>query len=534
MCAAAPLGWLVIPMAAGIACTRYMGWSAIAIPCLVLPLMWNQSFRTRIATLIAAFLAGILLFKNAYLPQESLFSGLPPRETCCQLRIDELFNARKPERVAGIGTILSTDIPHDIVSTRQAAFYLDTSNVHNSRVELGEVILCRAVLTYLPFLNEPDDYQLYLLGRDIYLTLNNGSILEQLQPPPVLERVRSKLFQQCQAVLTTGCVSEQDMGNVLASMLLGNRSLLTDERIDTYRRTGTYHLFAVSGLHVGSVALCLHLLTGFFRFPAVWRLVPILCLMWTYVWITGSSPSAVRAGIMVSTLILSRHLLRQNHLFPALMLSACIVLVIDPYQLFHLGFQLSYGVVTSITLIGLPLAQEVRKWMNQQVAMIFPMPKWKRRLHVILMSTTDLILVSTSASLASMPLIIRHFELFTPGGIPMGVALNALVTVTVITGCTSLLLSIIPLPVAGWIAMATWPLLWCLEGLLTICLMVPGAVSSRYWTWPPTGILLLLAGLASAWIIQLFRQQGMIRNAAFLLLPPIILISGLTLSEVGT
>ncbi len=534
MCATAPLALLVIPLAAGIACARLLGWTALAIPCFSLPFLWAGYLRKKFLFGTVPFITGVLLFGAAYQPPEPEFHILPPRECRLHLRIDELFNARKPDRVAGVATILETNIPHDIVSGRNTAFYLDTEALQQNRIKIGEIISCQAVLTYLPYIAEPDDYQRYLLGRDIFLTLNRGLITKRLQAPPASEQIRQQLFRKCQRVLTTGCNSKDDLGNVLASMLLGNRSLLTDGRIDTYRKTGTYHLFAVSGLHVGSVALCLHLLTGLLRLGHVWRLPPVLILMWSYVWITGSSPSAIRAGIMFSTLILSRHLLRQNHLFPALVLSACIVLAIDPYQLFHLGFQLSYGVVTSIILIGLPAAQELRQWMNRQFGQTFPRPKWKRRLHLVLMSSADILLVSASASLASMPLIIQHFELFTPGGAFLGFILNPLVTATVMTGCTSLLLAVFPFPPAGWLAIATWPLIWCIEWLLNICLMIPGAVSSRCWAWPPTGICLLLFGLNSAWLIQLLRQCGRIRRPAFLLIPPLILLAGLTLSKVST
>ena len=194
----------------------------------------------------------------------------------------------------------------------------------------------------------------------------------------------------------------------------------------------------------------------------------------------------------------------------------------------------SYGVVTSIILIGLPAAQEVRKMMNRVIANTYPMPRWKRRMNPVLMSTADLLGVSASASLASMPLVIQHFGLFTPGGVVLGVILNPLVTLTVMAGCTSLLIAVIPLPLAGWLAMSVWPLIWCIERMLDICLMIPGAVGNRIWVWPPSGTCLLLAGLLTAWGIQLLRQQARIRHPLFLLVAPAVLLAGLTLSEVGT
>jgi competence protein ComEC len=361
---------------------------------------------------------------------------------------------------------------------------------------------------------------LYLKKRDIHLTLNRGDILAEITPPPWMEQLRQAALAACRTILRSGTSDPEAPGNVLASMLLGDRSLLTEERVQRYRRTGTYHLFAVSGLHVGSAAACLHWLCGLARLSPKTRLLPVLLGTWSYVWLTGGSPSAIRAGIMISCLGLARQLLRQPHLFPALVLSAWMVLLWQPAQLFDLGFQLSYCVVGAIILIGLPVVAEFRNRLERRT------PQNSREhpvRHLVtngLSRTAELACISLGAGLGSMPLIIQHFHLFTPVGVMLGVILNPLASLCVMAGCISMLASpLFGIAMAGLLAKITWPAIRLMEFLLDASLQIPGAVSERSWIWPPAGILVTLSVLALAWFLQHLRQGGRRLHTAFLLLP---------------
>ena len=502
------------------------------------PKSWRDRLcpvRRRLPILLASLLAGHFLAHRAAPGPDPLWQHLPPREVRLTLSVEERFNARKPGHIAGVARILRSDIPHDTLRNARVAFYLESGALAGSRPSLEQSLESRGVLTYLPALEEVNDYHLYLRGRDIYLSLGQGVVLREARPPPPLEILRERLYRRCERVLASGSQAPEDAGNVIASMLLGSRSLLTDERIALYRRTGTYHLFAVSGLHVGSIALCLHLLAALVRIPAIWRFLPTLSGTWIYVWLTGASPSAVRAGIMISCVALARLLLRQPHLFPALVLSAWLVLLLDPGQLFQLGFQLSYSVVASILLVGLPLARHLRQHFGLAGMPRDPQPRWQHRLRKAAAWGLDLSSVSASASLGSLPLIIQHFSLFTPGGFLFGMLLNPLASLTVMSGCVAMLAGFSPLPLLGeWVARGLWPVIAVMESALALCLRIPGAVSARNWAWPPFGTLLLLGMLLLAWSLQRLRQGGTTLPALLYLAPHALVLAGLALTSVNT
>ncbi|NDV61974.1 ComEC/Rec2 family competence protein [Puniceicoccales bacterium CK1056] len=536
-CAVAPLLWSLVPLAGGIFVVRSGNLSLlVAALLLCLPVSLLPGIhRSRRLVACLSLLAGMSLFAIRHPGPDESWEKRPPREVQAVLRIDELFNARKPARVSGIGTILSTDLPVDTVTGRQAAFYLETDQPSSTKPTPGETLSCKAVLRYLPHLEHLDNYQMYLKNRDIHLSLNQGWLTQSISKAPTAERFRQEIFSSSQALLTSGCRSPDDPGTVLASMLLGNRSLLSDERITLYRKTGTYHLFAVSGLHVGSVFLCLFLLVRWIPLPALIHQILPLLGTWSYVWLTGSSTSAVRAGIMISCLGLARVVFRQPQLFPALILSAWLVLILDPLELFQLGFQLSYGVVLSIILVGLPLAQHLRILMSDYAGRHFLSSKPVDRFLKLLCGGSDIACVSISAGLASMPLIVQHFGLFTPGGVLFGILLNPLVTLVVMAGCLSLVSAPLIGPLgAGTIAVATWPCIRGIEWLLHACLGIPGAVGERAWNWPQAGTLLLVGMLLLAWFLQRLRMSGRSLPGITYLLPHLLVLVVLAKGSIST
>jgi competence protein ComEC len=533
LCASAPILWSLIPIMLGVmAANAALAWLLLG-SLLFAGMAGIRPLRKHLWLSGGSYVAGAgLMLLHSTNPHPE-WEHLPPREASAAIQVMENFNARKSGRIAGIGKILQTNVPSDTISNRTIAYYLESGPLATNPPSIGQVFECTGVLTYLPFSPELDDYQTYLFRRDIFLTINRGKITDTGSDAPLIERIRQHLFHSGKTVLARQPEDEDSPGRVLASMMLGSRSLLSDQRIELYRMTGTYHLFAVSGLHVGGVALCLQGFCLLIRIRGKALFLVAMTGTWYYVWLTGSSPSAIRAGIMITCIGISRYLLRQPHLFPALALSAWIVLIIDPTQLFNLGFQLSYGVVASIVLTGLPVASYFRTAYSLDPYRKHPLPRWRHHLHRFLWATIDLSCISLSAGVASMPLIIEYFDLFTPGGVVMGIILNPLATLVIMTGCLAILTGLI-IPVAGgWMAYLAWPPIWCMESLLRACLTVPGSVSERSWPIPGTGTALLIIMLAIAWALQAIRQRWPGMPPLSHAIPFLMMLCGLSFTQLN-
>jgi competence protein ComEC len=134
---------------------------------------------------------------------------------------------------------------------------------------------------------------------------------------------------------------------LIMAMLFGEKSGLGDETYEMFQRNGTAHILSVSGLHVGFLYSIFVFLIGGKRKPAA--NVAILAMLVVYGVLSGFCPSVNRALLMIGLHMLSNVLCRRYDLLSSAGIAAVILLVQNPYALFHLGFQLSFF---SVILMG--------------------------------------------------------------------------------------------------------------------------------------------------------------------------------------
>ena len=140
------------------------------------------------------------------------------------------------------------------------------------------------------------------------------------------------------------------------SLLLGRRGSLSESVSEAFVRTGTAHLLAISGLHLGIlVAVVMAILLGVLgrrHYLYVWL---GLLALWTYALFTGMRPPVVRAAIMASTFLVAELAGRQKHAPTALALAAAIMVAIEPQLLWRTSFQLSVLAMAGLILLFPPL-----------------------------------------------------------------------------------------------------------------------------------------------------------------------------------
>lgn len=137
---------------------------------------------------------------------------------------------------------------------------------------------------------------------------------------------------------------------LIKAILLGDKSDIDADTKRVFINTGTMHMLAVSGLHIGVIVMLLGLFFKylFFHRGRVIASIIMLILLWFYAFLTGFSASVVRAVVMFSILILARFLKRDYQPINALSLSAFVILLINPLSIFDIGFQLSYLAMVGI------------------------------------------------------------------------------------------------------------------------------------------------------------------------------------------
>ena len=184
---------------------------------------------------------------------------------------------------------------------------------------------------------------------------------------------------------------------VASALVLGYDNNIEPELRNAYTTTGALHILSVSGMHVGVIYMVLSALLVTLKRKALTRIIRgfiLLSVVWFYALITGLSPAVLRSAVMLSFIIVGECGEREQNTINTLAASAFILLIIDPFQITNIGFQLSYLAVAGIVLIE-PLVRSI--WN----------PKFK-----IVQLIWGLTTVSIAAQIASSPLSLYYFHQF--------------------------------------------------------------------------------------------------------------------------
>ncbi len=248
-------------------------------------------------------------------------------------------------------------------------FILDNAQIHGNRkgkikykislyvsgeseFDIGDVITFNANLNdnsilYEDRLNSNDIQR----GIKYYANVSTGDIFKISTDLTIFERIN--LFMR-QSLYNGLDLQEFSVGYAL---LTGNSNFMDNDLISSYRDAGVAHIFAVSGLHIGFLASVLIFIFKKIRLSSILKAIIItLCLLF-YSGVCGFLASSLRATVMISVMLFARHSGNRYDGLSAVSLSAILILLFSPVQLFCVGFQLSFMVVIGIIVLAKPLAK---------------------------------------------------------------------------------------------------------------------------------------------------------------------------------
>lgn len=271
---------------------------------------------------------------------------------------------------------------------------------------------------------------------------------------------------------------------VIRGMVMGDPGTEGASVEKTFRDSGTLHLFAVSGLHVGLIAMVAWVLLRWLPIHRTPRLALLIILVFAYAFVTGWRPSAARAAWMIALMLSAGLFTRRANLFNNLGVAGLVLLTLDTQQLFRPGFQLSFGVLLAIILITPWSLKKMAAWLEldpflpRQLAT--PSQLMAEKFRQWAAST---VVVSAAAWIGSFPLMLWHFQSVAPIGILANCLLVPLAFGALLTSCLSLCAA--GLQFAGLQVMLN-NANWCFASLiLTLTGGFSEAPGSRFvWTDP--------------------------------------------------
>lgn len=231
---------------------------------------------------------------------------------------------------------------------------------------------------YQAFLNDADFFQ---------LPTNETNFIDAS-----LLKAREKVL----SILRENITTKNELA-VAEALLIGYRDDLDRELVQSYSNTGIVHIIAISGLHLGMIYLLLVKLFipfGKRKWVAIVKPIFILLVLWIFACTAGASPSILRSAIMFSFIVIGESLNRKSNMYNSLCASALCLLIFNPFNLWDVGFQLSYTAVLSIVLFQ----DYINKWFYFQ--------------NKILRNLWTLSAVSIAAQILTLPIVLYHFHQF--------------------------------------------------------------------------------------------------------------------------
>lgn len=207
------------------------------------------------------------------------------------------------------------------------------------------------------------------------------------------------------------------------AILLGERKRLPAQFRQVFVDSGAIHVFAISGLHVMVVAKILMCLAAFVFVPYRWQGVVVLPVLWGYVYLIGSPPSAVRAALMATFYFSAPVVWRRPNGPIAWSLAFLAIHVSDPGQLTNVGSLFSFVVMLSLVVASRVVRLPRRIW-------------------------AKMLVLTLAAWAAGVPIAAATFGRLTPGGVLANLVLVVTAAYSVTAGILGLLLSFVWLPLA--------------------------------------------------------------------------------------
>lgn len=226
----------------------------------------------------------------------------------------------------------------------------------------------------------------------------------------------------------------KESAGFLSGIILGDKSEISPETREDFANSGIIHLLAVSGLHVGFIALIILTLGSVFRFPLGGRILFLFVSLLFYSLLTDLRPSVIRASLMLFIFFFGTYLQRRSNGINSVSAAGVLILIFSPSQAFDLGFQLSFAAVFGIFIF------EPIIW--QRVKMKFQILQNEEK--VISKALTFFIrlgLVSVTAQLGTLIPVLIYFGKIPVGGVFTNFFAIPLAGLIVGTGVFTLLIS---------------------------------------------------------------------------------------------
>ncbi len=279
---------------------------------------------------------------------------------------------------------------------------------------------------------QTDSMTAYLKSQNIHARAATKSplLIERIEPGKKYSPLRliSLLRQKLQQKIENYFPAADDEhplsseGAVLEALLLGERYRMDPSVTQSLQKSGIYHLFAISGAHIAILSFFIFSLFKLFRTPNRVSYLMLMIFLLFYAFLVEGRPSVFRATIMTLAFLLGKLIWKNVNLINTISISAFILLFLNPFSLFNVGFQLTFSATLAIILF---------------------FPRIIKRLPRIPFKISEILALSLTAQLGVLPFVINSFNRVTFSSLLLNFAALPLVALIMASGYIFLPLSFI-------------------------------------------------------------------------------------------
>ena len=366
-----PILYVVIPLCAGIFLSQFVKIPVvypviISAVFLMIALFWISRAR-----LNAPYLSHMALYAGIF------FFGIAAYQNSILLPVGHIskYVQEIPEKIFIKGVIVDDPVTVETVYRKEKTTFLLNVNHYKAgekwettrglvmvnlysdkkpSIDFGDEVILQGALSKITGLKNPGtfDYPKYLAIRDIYsvLKVKDFDVVKKLGAGSSfnIKSLAYKLRRFIRGSLDRHL--DGTYASFMKAILIGDRVGLPDDLKDSFVKTGTVHILAISGLHVGLIAAVLLYFFALCRIPRNANLVLTALFLFIYCFAAGASPPIVRAVIIFMIIAAGYLIRRQPEMLNSLSLAAILILLWNPKELFDPSFQLSFGSVAGIII----------------------------------------------------------------------------------------------------------------------------------------------------------------------------------------
>ena len=332
----------------------------------------------------------------------------------------------------------------------------------NKEFPIGTTVKISGKLEEIPEPRNPGEFdsrQFYACQK-IYYFMKNGVVLawssKYSRYGQFMQNLKSKIMQ------TLDIAAKEDAG-IFEAMLLGEKDNLEDEVKIRYQMAGIIHILAISGLHISVLGIGFFDLLKRAGFGNVSAGMVVLSVLLQYGILTGESVSAMRAVGMFLLAVGARIAGRTYDLLTALAVSAVLLLLDAPANLYNSGFWLSFGAVAGLGVVAPVLAGCIRV---------------ENRLAASVMKT---LVSSIAVQMTTFPIMLRVYGEISLAGFFLNLLVLPTVSVVLVSGIAAVAVGMASVSAAVYVVLPGRVLLFLYEKLCELAAGIP------FCTWMMKG-----------------------------------------------